>query len=354
MGVWFCTRESVKSALDEAETARSNDQIDEAIEQGARDVEGLLELPNLIAPTLATKTFDYPSRNSLQPSWRLRFGYVPLLSASSVTTRGGAATLTAGQYKLRPAAGPPYYSLEIDLSGSGALDAAGTHQDAIGVTGLWGLENVRKSVGSLSTTLGASTAATASLAWTTARFGVGSVLFVDSEAMFVAERSFVDSTQNLAADLAAQHSATSVTVADGAGFALEEIISVGGERMRVVDIIGNTLVVKRAWDGSQLAAHSSGADIYALTGVELERAQLGTTLAAHNSAAAVYIWRPPGLCAALNRAYALNTLLQERAGYARVAGTGEAAREYTGRGVAQLEADALRRYPVPPRVRAIL
>lgn len=341
IGPWYCTRESVKSALDEMETARSNAQIDDAIDQGARNVEGFVKRPTL-APTLATRYFDYPSRTR-SPAHRVRFDEHTFISVSAVTVDNGATALAANQYFLEPAnGGPPYRELQIDLGGSGALSSSDTHQRAIAVTGLAGWTDDREEVGTLATGLGASSSATATLSWTTARFGVGDVLLINSERMFIRERSHVDSGQNLGAALEQSDADTSVSVSNGAAFAIDEVITVGGERMLVVDIIGNTLVVKRGWDGSGLEAHSLGADIYAYTGVELERARLGTTLAAHLADAVVYRWRPPALLAALNRAYAINALLQQRAGFARIAGTGENAREFTGRGIAQLEKDVMR------------
>jgi len=355
MGIWYCTRESVKSALDEAETARSNAQIDDAIEQGARDVEGLTHRESF-APVLATRYFDYPSQTGRPPSWRLWLGHHALLSLTSLTAGGGTQTITPAQYLLEPInSGPPYNRIEINLGGSGSFSAGSTHQRAIAATGLWGVSNERTSIGSLSGSLAGTVGATASLAWTTARFGVGDLLFVDSEAVIITERTFVDSTQNLGATITASEADTTIAVSDGTGFAVEEIISIGSERMRIVDIVGNSLTVKRAWDGSQAAAHSINADIYALTGVELARAQAGTTIAAHSASAVVYRWVPPGLVATLNRAYALNTLLQERSGWNRALQTSQdTAVEFSGRGIAKLERDVVARYGRVARTRAIV
>lgn len=354
--IQYCTRESVKTALDEAETARSNAQIDDAILSGARDVEGLCNRPDYaFAPYLATRYFDWPSRYSRQPSWRLRFGGLTLISATAVTTDNGATTLTPSQYYLEPVNSPPYTSLETNLGGSGSLSSGDTHQRAVGITGLWGWTNDNVAIGSLSANLASSHTASAALAWTTARFGVGDILLIDDERMVITDRDFVDTTQQLGADLTASESDVTVSVTDGTAFAADEIISIDGERMRVIDIIGNVLYVKRAQDGSQLAEHTATtADIYALTGVTLERAVLGTTLAAHLSAATVYRWKPPPLLTTLNRAYALNTLLQERSGYARVAGVGESAREFTGRGIAALESDVFRTFGLKNRHAAIV
>lgn len=357
MGIQYCTRESVKTALDEAETARSNGQIDDAILSGARDVEGLCNRPeNAFAPVLATRYYDYPSRTSRAPSWRLRFddGHT-LISATTVTTDNGTTTLTAGQYLLEPVNNPPYTEIQINTGGPAAFGSSTTDQRSTGILGLWGWSNDTVAIGTLAATLAATPAATAALAWTTARFGVGDILLIGAERMVIGERTLVDSGQNLQTSLTASDSDATVAVTDGTAFAVDEIILIGAERMRVVDIAGNDLVVRRAQDGSQLSDHAAPtADIYALTGVELDRAVLGTTIAEHDADAVVYRWKPPPLLAALNRAYALNTLLQERSGYARVAGTGESAREFTGRGIAALEADVFRVFGRKVRTRGIV
>lgn len=355
--IQYCTRESVKTALDEAETARSNAQIDDAILSGARDVEGLCNRPEYaFAPVLATRYYDYPSRTSRAPSWRLRFeDGRTVISVSAVTVDNGATTLTAGQYFLTPVNSPPYTGLEIDLGGSGSFSSGDTYQRAIAATVLEGWTDDNVAIGALTGTLAASTSATASMTWTTARFGVGDILLIGTERMVITERTFVDSTQNLQTSVTASEADVTIAVTDGTAFAVDEIILIGAERMRVIDIAGNNLIVKRAQDGSQLDDHTATTDdVYALTGVELDRAQLGTTLAAHAAADIVYRWKPPPLLASLNRAYALNTLLQERSGYARVAGTGENAREFTGRGIAALEADVRRVFGLKARHRAIV
>lgn len=356
MGIQYCTRGSVKAALDEAETARSNAQIDDAILSGARDVEGLCNRPEYaFAPVLATRYLEYPS-TSRAPSWRLRFeGGHTLIEATAVTTDNGVTVLAADEYLFEPIDDPPYTEIQINRAGAGAFGSSTTSQRSTAVTGIWGWSDNNVAIGELTATLAASPTATAALSWTTARFDVGDILLIDDERMVITERSFVDSTQNLQTSLTASEADVTVAVTDGTAFAVEEIILIDAERMRVIDIAGNSLIVKRAWDGSQLEEHAAPtADVYALTGVQLDRAVLGTTLSAHSAADVVYRWSPPPLLASLNRAYALNTLLQERSGYARVAGSGENAREFTGRGIAALEADVFRVFGRKLRHRAIV
>lgn len=347
MDVWYTTRNAVKTALDEMETARSNAQIDAAIAQGARDVEGLCDRGTgpfaPFAPIYGTAYADFPRRGERGRVWRIRLQNT-LISLDAATTNNGATVIDVDNdvFPEPVNSGPPFRSLEINLDSSASWSSADTFQRAIAMTGLWGWTNDRETIGALSGSLAGSVSATASMAWNTARFGVGDLLFIDSEAMIITEQTYVDSGQNLGAGLLAESSDVQLTVSDGTGFATDELISVEGERMRVEAITGNVLSVRRAEDGSQLAAHANGADIYALTGVQLARAQAGTTIAAHSAAAEVERWIVPPLLGALNRAYAINNLLQDRAGWARVAGTGEQAREFTGRGIAQLEADVRR------------
>jgi hypothetical protein len=125
-------------------------------------------------------------------------------------------------------------------------------------------------------------------------------------------------------------------VSDGTQFAVDEVILIDSEKMRIDDIAGNTLTVTRPWDGTTLAAHTASADIYAPRTLTVTRGALGTTAATHNSAATVYRWNPPAAVRQLCLAEAVNDLLQGRAGYARTAGTGESEREMTGRGLEAL------------------
>jgi hypothetical protein len=255
---------------------------------------------------------------------------------------------------LEPDTGPPFTRVEINRASSAVFSAGVTSQRAIAITGLFGYSNDEESVGALSASLAADPAATATATWTTARVGVGDVLRIDSERVVVTQKTMVDSTQNLQTSMTAAASNVTVAVTNGAAFALEEVLLIDSERMLVVDIAGNNLTVKRAWDGTALAAHTAPtADIFTLTGIEIDRAQLGTTLAAHNSGATVYRHIVPGLVRNLCVAEALTTLLQEQAGYARVVGSGDNAMEASGKGLKVLRDDACTRYGRKARVRAV-
>lgn len=330
---WYCRREDVKDALDSKETARTNRQIDRAVESASRAVEGLLR--RRFYPKLATRYFDWPNFQSAPP-WRLWLDGNELISLTTLSS--GGAAISASDYLLRRADDldePPYDQIQLDRSATAAFGGGSTPQQDIAVTGLWGYSNDEEEVGSLSGSLAASTSATASITWATADIGVGDILRIDSERMIVTGRSMVDSGQNLGTALTASKANTTVDVSTASAFALDEILLIDSERMRVVDISGDLTVI-RAWDGSTLAAHSLGADIYTLTGIELDRAQLGTSIAAHSSSAVIYRWTPPGLVKDLCVAEALNQVLSEQAGYARTVGSGESERNASGAGLRDL------------------
>jgi len=347
--IWYASREQVKAALDVAETARNNAQVDRAIGSGAEAIDALTH--RRFYPWTGTRYFPWPNDQRARP-WRLWLDADELISVTALVA--GGVTIPPTDYFLEPAnSGPPYTHVEIDLASSSAFAPGATYQRAIAITGVYGHSADEEPVGTLTTSLAASQSATATATWTTARIGVGDILRIDSERVVVTAKTMVDSAQNTGNALAASAGDVMVQVTDGTAFAVEQVLLVGSERMLVVDVAGNNLTVERAWDGTVLAAHGSGADIFALTGVELDRGQLGTTLAAHSNGAAVSRHLVPSLVRDLNVAEAINQLQQETSGYARVIGEGDNAREGTGRSLFDLRRDVVAAYGRKVRTRAV-
>lgn len=333
---WYCTREDVKAVLDSKTTARDNIRVDRAIESASRNIEG--QLHRKFYPQLATRYFDWPSL-AYQTPWRLWLGPSEVISVSSLVA--GGTTIAAADYFLSPDTGPPYTSIEIDLSSTAAFASGSTAQRSIAITGLFGYTAVEESVGTLTAQLAASLTATASVSFTTARVGVGDLIKIDSEYVFVTEKTMVDSTQNLQTSLTASASNVTVAVTNGAAFDVDTVLLIDSERMLVVDIAGNNLTVKRAWDGSVLAAHTAPtADIYTQTGIEIDRAQCGSVLAVHNSSSVLYRHVVPGPIRDLCIAEVINTGLQEGGGYSGTSGSGDTSRDNSGGGLGALRAAA--------------
>lgn len=329
---WYTTREEVKAELDVRETARANARVDRAIEAACETVEGCLH--RVFYPELATRYFDWPGPQYARP-WRLWLDANEVISVTTLTS--GGTTIAASDYFLEPNAyGPPYNRIEVDLDSSAAFGGGDTHQRDITVTGLFGYRNDESTLGTTAEALDASETGVDVDAATSAAVGVGSLLRIDSERVIVTSRTNLDTGQTLGGSVTNQNNIVTIAVQSGTAFAAGESILIDSERMLIEDIAGNNLTVRRAWDGSTIAAHTAGATIYAPRTLTVVRGALGTTAATHLTAATVYRWDPPAAVRQLCLAEAVNDLLQGRSGYARTAGTGESEREMTGRGLEKL------------------
>jgi hypothetical protein len=264
-----------------------------------------------------------------------------LISVESLTR--DSELLSSDDYTLSPATGPPYN--RITLSGGGSL--AGS--DVI-IVGLFGHTLTTQSIGtlvsSINSTVGSLTVSDGSAV------GVGDLLIVDSEYLLVTGRSWVDSTQNLQTPLTASVADVGVVVTNGSAFAIGESVLIDAEQCWITDIVLNTLIVRRAWDGTVLAAHS-GSDVYVNRGLTVSRGVVGATTATHSSGAAITRWVPPPLITQLCAAETLAALEQEGSAYARVVGSGESAYEARGVGLQDLRDRALTTYGRKCRMRSV-
>lgn len=328
----LCTREDVKAAMDSKSTAYNNDRVDRAIKAATDSIEGLCH--RRFYPEIGTRSFAWPNAQNAGPG-RLWLDENELVSVTSVVA--GGITIPSTDYYLEPnEAGPPYNLLEINRATSSAFSAGATSQRSIIITGLWaGCPVDEEPAGALGEAL--DTSETAVDVTDSTVIGVGQILRVDSERMIVTGKRMIATGQTvLTTALTNLDNNVSVLVTDGTAFAYDETILVDSERMRIVDIAGNTLTVKRAYDGSVLAAHSVGAAIYAPRTLVVQRGALGTTAAEHLTAAPVVKFLPPALVSDLAVAEAENTLHQQAAGYVRLAGSGDATREAFARGLQDL------------------
>lgn len=333
----YTTREIVKAATDTKLSARSDDQVDRAIESASRSVEGTLQ--RTFYPLQTTRYFDWPGPDGT--GWELWLGEHGLISASTVTA--GGDTIVSADYFLEPRnEGPPFESVQIDLGSNASFQSGDTWQRAIAITGTWGYTLDSMPGGALAEALDSSE--TGVDITNSAAIGVGSVVFCESEWMIVTGKTMVDTTVNTGSSLTASVGDQDIAVSDGTVFTVGETLLVEAERLLIVDIAGNTLYVKRAHDGTTLAAHNSGVDIYAPRTLTVTRGALGTSAAGHSTSTALTVWQPPGLVAEFCVAVALTTLGQRQAGYARVVGSGDNQREASGRGLAQIRMDALATY----------
>ena len=350
MGIWYSTREAVKDALDVKETARADGQIDRAIEAASRSVEGLLH--RRFYPWTGTRYFDWPNSQRARP-WRLWLDANELVSVTTLTS--GGTVIPETDYFVRRSddlGEPPYDHIELDLDSPASFGGGSTHQRDIAITGVFGYGDDTAPAGALGAALDDS--ATSVTVTDAGAVGVGDLLLVDTERMVVTGRAMADTGLTISGVLASSQAGVTVTVSSSTGApAPGEVILLDSERMLVVDTAGTTLTVKRAWDGSVLAAHDTGTAVWASRSLTVQRAAVGTVAASHADGVSLARHVYPGPVTTLCEAYALNTLLQARAGYARTAGEGDGARESTGRGVKAAERDAYRAYGRKARLRGV-
>ena len=327
MSIWLATREEVKGAADIAETAYVNSRIDRAIEAGTTDVEELCH--RVFYPTLATRRFDWPNAQMGSP-YRLWLNQHEVASISEVTS--GGVVIASSDYVLYPDAGPPYNRLEINLGTSAAFGGGDTHQKDISISGVFiGCPVKEDPAGLLAAAISSTTVTTVDVTDSGA-IGVGQLLRVGSERMVVTGKSMLTTAQTLQTPLTANTSDTALVVTDGSAYTEGEVLLLNAEKVLVLDIADDTLIVRRSWDGSALAAHT-GSTIYARRRLTVERGVLGTTAAEHSISATVVKHRFPAPARRLAIAEAQNTLAQESAQWARQIGAGENVRELSAKGL---------------------
>ncbi len=329
---WYVTREAVKAALDVKETARNNAQVDRCIETATEQVTGLLR--RRFDPWTGTLRFPSPRGATL---W---FNTRSLVTFESITVDD--TSYDVGDFYLTPYDGPPYDGIYATAADGATL--AGGLDLPIAITGVWGYDLTETAAGVTAEALDASETQIDLTGAVSAAVGVGTVIRIDNERMTVTGRTMLTTGVTLSANVTASKADTAVTVSSGAGVTAGETVMVDAERMLVQDVAGNVLVVTRAVDGSTLATHTSGATLYAPRTVTVVRGALGTTVTTHSDAATVYTWVPPALVSELSLAYALTSLGQGQSGYARTTGSGDSERESSGRGLRQIQADAVAAY----------
>lgn len=312
----YCTREDVKRALDIKETARNNKQIDRAIQSAARNIEG--HLHRKFYPEDKTCFWDWPNFQRSYP-WKIWLDANELADVTvnvPVVTTGGqvipASAIFWGPWNYAP----PFTFLELDRSQSFAFGVGSTPQRDISITGTYGYSIDTDPGGTLAAAISSTTATTITVS-DESLIGVGSLLIAGSERMLVQDKAAVTTGQsNSTGATTASAADNAITVPSGAAINTDEVLLIDSERMLAVDVTGNVVTVKRAWDGTALATHTANTTIYAYRQLTVLRGQLGTTAATHTNGTAVTVHRPPELIRDLAIAEAIVRELGETSGYA--------------------------------------
>lgn len=289
-------------------------------------------------PITQTRTYPWPS-GEIPRGFVLYLDW-PLLSLTSMTSDNGITAVTTGNLFLEPNnLGPPYHRIEVDRATSEDFSFLNTPQRALGVTGAWGYHDRRETAGNLDGALTTATETTVALTRGDV-VGVGDVILVGSEQMWVTARTSADLAQNLSSGVTTADVTDTTLVIDGAptdAVRVGEILRIGSEHLRVTAINSTTsFEVQREWDGTTLATHSASDDVFIFRTYTVERGVNGTTAATQTDDAAVTRYKAPPLAESLVIAEVIAILAQEHAHFGRTVGTGEGQTEMTGRGLHDL------------------
>lgn len=340
----YTTREVVKAALDNRGGSSTDTQIDRLIATTSRAIERRMH--RQFWPWLGTRHFTRPDDRGpgrFSPSWLLELGADELIRLDALESGGTPVDLAAAL--LEPAnAGPPFSRIELDRGTSAAFDTGNTPQRAIAVTGLFGYDLNEVPAGA---TVGPTTDDFTDIQVTdSSAIGTGSLLRVGAERMIVTRMGLVDTGVTLTSALTDRANDQVLYTTGGVTAPnADEVVTVGAERMLVTDRVGSAVFVKRAVDGTAIAAHGISDVIYARRSLIVERAACGTTATSHAADAPVWRWVPLQPIETLCVEETIAALMQEGAGMARVVGTAEGQRETTNRGLddARKNADRYRR-----------
>lgn len=263
-GAFHASRQKLAAMLDFQEVARNDAQLDDALAQ-ATAINEASRLHRGFFPWYGTIYRDWPGERD-SSTYRIWLDGDELISITSITS--GGVTLDPSQLVLYPPSGPPYNRIETSYAHSQVFETGDTWQASLAITGLWGYSNSTAPAGTLTANISASDTTIA--VSDASRIGVGDVLLIDAEYMVVTNVESATTGQTLQTPLAASAAGTAVVVTDGSVFSAGEIITLDAEQMYVLDVTGNTLIVKRAWNGTVLATHT-GSAIYAKRNLTVTR-----------------------------------------------------------------------------------
>ena len=325
---WYTTRESLKRAI--RLNGNENDEaVDRLIEAASRDVDNMTH--RWFIPKTQTRLFRWPGtygRGSIL--WM----DADLLSVSTLQTKAqnsSPTTISSSDYFLEPNnTNPPYSRIEIDLSTTAAFEAGDTPQRSISVAGSWGFSSDTISAGTVSSGLASDATATSMVCSTgslTSGINVGDTLLIESEQLFVSEKTSAALGSVLINGALTADKSENVIIDSGHGVGVGEVVKVDSEEMFVRATTATTLTVERAYNGTTLSAHDDDTAVHIFRSLTVTRGVNGTTGATHANATTISAYRPPAPVRELTQAIAIASVTQESGAWGRSLGTGGAAQD---------------------------
>src|SRR5712691_121187 len=284
----YCTREQVRRAAEITLAEYAYDRIDRAILSAAEAVEALTQ--RRFYPEDGTRKFDWPNCQYTYP-WKLYLDENELAAVPTAVTTGSLlpapVNIPVANVISHPVnTGPPFTRIELRRDSNYAFGYNPTPQLDIAITGTFGYWTKTNPAGTLAASAGVSDSAV--LVSDGSLTGAGDVLIAGSERMIVTDAQYADTGITYSGLNTVQASDKIVAVPDGTLFHKGEILLVDAEWLLLENIIGNNLIVKRAFAGSVLAAHTGGT-LWAGRTMSVLRGSLGTTAATHSNGSALSV-----------------------------------------------------------------
>ena len=335
---WYATREAVKRAV--RLNGNENDEaVDRLIESASRDIDNMTH--RWFIPKTQTRTYRYPSRAGAGDVLYLDADLISVTTLQTKAQDSSPTTISSSDYFLEPAnTAPPYTRIEIDDSSTASFESGDTAQRSISIVGSWGYSDDTISVGTVTSGLASDATATSMVCSNgsqTSGINVGHTLLIESEQLFVSEKTSAALGSILTDGVLTADKSENVTVDSGHGILAGEVILVDSEQM-FVRVSGTTaLTVERAYNGTTLAAHTNNTAVHIFRTLTVTRGVNGSTAATHANSTAIVAYVAPAPIRALTMAMSVANFVQEAAAYGRTIGSGEGAAEMTGRELANLQ-----------------
>lgn len=317
----YATREQVRRETDIYQASYSDARLDRVLGSASGSVDQLCQ--RKFYPLLTTYHWDWPNYQYAYP-WRLWFNQREL-ACDPYSAPGGMIEsgtflpepipIPLGQYILKPEDGPPYTNIELRRDLNATFGNNTTPQMDTGITCYFGYWLETEPAGTIITAL-TDTVMNIIQVSDSALVDAGNTLVIDDERMLVTDTSYISTGITWTSGCTTASAAdNTMEVPDGTQFSQQEVILVDNEWMLIQYIIGNNMIMKRAFSGSVLSAHTPG-PILAKRLMTVKRGFLGTTATTHSADAPLAIDSVPSLVNELCIAEATVQLVQGKSGYA--------------------------------------
>ena len=278
--IYACVSEIIEDL--QGDPGVSESAVMSKIAAASQDILGMM---GQFLPTAETRAF--PSKDNLTLRYddedrRDLLDLADLLTITSVSVLGTVRSTNDyfGWPPLRSWPDGPYTALQINRFGSLGMWCNLAGKNAI--TGTWGLydKTVSLSLSTVTQLIGATTIVVSD----GSQVSPGMVLELESEWELVTSTGAATASTATVSG-AWDNAAEELAVSDGTKVNVGETIQVDFERMRILDIAGNTLLVSRGVNKSKRNTHTNGTAVNVFRTFNVLRGANYSTAAAHTSVA---------------------------------------------------------------------